>query len=116
MTPIIQQELTETEIQTLDCLIDGATEVHLAVENRDIEALYTFESVKLLEKDHNGETPLHYAAINDDLEICKILINRNPNIIHLTDEEDKTAYDWMREYNQEFSSHIEICDFLKKFN
>ena len=116
MTPVIQITMNENEIKTLECLIDKATEVHLAVENRNIEAIYTFDAAKLLEKDNNGETPLHYAAINNDLEICKILINRNPYIIHITDVENKTAYDWMCEYKQEFDTHTEIYDFLKKFN
>jgi len=116
MTPIIQSTTNQNEIKTLESLIDGATEVHLAVENRDIEAIYTFEASRLLEKDRDGETPLHYAAINNDLEICKILINRNPDIIHITDVEDKTAYDWVREYNDEYNSHINTCDLLKKLN
>jgi len=116
MNLITPPGFTETELKTLDCLVEGATDVHLAVENRNIQALYTFESSQLLKKDRDGETALHYAAINDDVEICKILINRNPDIIHITDVEDKTAYDWVREYNDEYHSHINTCDLLKKLN
>ena len=116
MNLITPPGFSETEVITLDCLVYGATEVHLAVENRDIESIYTFQSTKLLEKDRDGETPLHYAALNDDLDICKILINRNPDIIHIKDIENKTAYDWVREYNDEYGSHIKTCDFLKKYN
>ena len=100
----------------LEDLVEDATDVHLAVENRDIEALNTFEPSRLLEQDRDSETALHYAAVNDDLEICKILIERNPEIIGIKDVEDKTAYDWACEYNNEYNSHIEICEFLKKFN
>ena len=49
------------------------------------EAIYTFETHRLLEQDQDGETALHYAAMNNELEICKILINRNPNIIGIKD-------------------------------
>lgn len=100
----------------LEDLVEDATDVHLAVENRDIEALNTFEPSRLIEQDRDKETALHYAAVNDDTDICKILISRNPNIIHMKDIENKTAYDWACEYNHEYNSHQTVCAFLKQFN
>lgn len=100
----------------LEDLVEDATDVHLAVENRDIEALYNFEPSRLLDQDSDGETALHYAATNNELELCKILINRNPNIIHIKDIDNMTAYDLACEYNQEYNSHQTVCEFLKKFN
>ena len=114
MTPD-QTENRPAVTTLLEDLVEDATDVHLAVENRNIEVLYTFEIARLLEQDRDGETALHYAAVNDDLEICKILIQRNPEIIGIKDVEYKTAYDWACEYNNEYNSHIEICEFLKKF-
>ena len=100
----------------LEDLVEDATDVHLAVENRDIEAINTFEPSRLLDQDRDGETALHYAAVNDDIDICKILIQRNPNIVGIKDVEDKTAYDWACEYNQEYNSHKTVCEFLKGYN
>ena len=103
MTPD-QTENRPAVTTLLEDLVEDATDVHLAVENRNIEVLYTFEIARLLEQDRD-----------DDLEICKILIQRNPEIIGIKDVEYKTAYDWACEYNNEYNSHIEICEFLKKF-
>ena len=92
---------------------------HIAVDTRNIEALRTIPKEDLLFTDSDGETALHYAAINDDTEICKILIKRNIDIVNIKDVENKTAYDWacfLREYNDEDGSHIKTCDFLKKYN
>lgn len=114
MTPT-QTEYRPAVTTLLEDLVEDATDVHVAVENRNIEALYTFDIIRLLEQDCDGETALHYAAINDDLEICKILINRNREIVGIKDVEDKTAYDWACEYNNEYKSHNEICEFLKKY-
>ena len=114
MTPI-QIDNRPAVTMLLEDLTEDATDVHLAVVNRNIEAIYTFETHRLLEQDQDGETALHYAAINNELEICKILINRNPNIIDIKDIDNMTAYDWACEYNNEYNSHIEICDFLKKY-
>jgi ankyrin repeat protein len=96
-------------------LSPGATDAHIAVETRNIEALRTIPKEELLFTDSDGETALHYAAINDDTEICKILINRNIDIVYIKDVENKTAYDWVMEYNEEYKCHIKTCEFLKKF-
>lgn len=100
----------------LEDLNEDATDVHLAVVNRDIEAIRSFEKHRLLDQDQDGETALHYATINNEIELCKILINRNPNIIHIKDIDNMTAYDWACEYNNEYNSHQSVCDFLKKYN
>lgn len=97
-------------------LVKGASLSHLYVENRNIEGLYTLKKEELLNVDRDGETALHYAAVNDDVELCKILINKNKDIINIKDIENKTAYDWVMSYNEEYNSHTSVCEFLKKYS
>ena len=55
--------------------------LHWAVENSDIEIVEVFleSDAKVDERDeHNGHTPLHLAAIYDQVEAINILIYRNP--------------------------------------
>jgi len=99
-------------MNTIDDLISGANKAHLAVENKDLEFLKTCDTQLFMAKDRDGETPLHYAAVNDDIEICKLLIERNPDIVNITDIENKTAYEWCLEYFDEYSSHTKIIEFL----
>ena len=102
------------EPKTMLDLVSGATVAHLAVENRDHTALCALTSESLLTQDRDGETPLHYAATNGNLEMCKLLINMNPDIVHIKDIDNKTAYDWAVAYNIEYNgTHQEVCDFLK---
>jgi len=97
-------------------LVEGASLSHLYVENRNIEGLYTLKKEELLNVDRDGETALHYAAVNDDVELCKILINKNKDIVNIKDIENKTAYDWVMSYNEEYNSHSSVCEFLKKYS
>ena len=97
-------------------LVEGASLSHLYVENRNIEGLCTLKKEELLNVDRDGETALHYAAVNDDVELCKILINKNKDIINIKDIENKTAYDWVMSYNEEYNSHTSVCEFLKKYS
>ena len=106
----------EFEYNDLSDISKGATLAHLAVEKRDLDYLNRVDIDKLLDTDVDGETPLHYAAVNSDIEICKLLISRNPTITWIKDIENKTAYDWVREYNEEYNSHIDLCDYFKNIN
>ena len=47
--------------------------------------------------------------LNEEIDLASLMV-------HITDVEDKTAYDWVREYNDEYNSHINTCDLLKKLN
>ena len=97
-------------------LVDGANNAHLAVENRDLIALSDETPESIIVQDRDGETPLHYAATNGDLNICKMLVNMNPLVVHIKDIENKTAYDWAVAYNIEYNgSHQDVCDFLKNY-
>jgi len=97
-------------------LVEGASLSHLYVENRNIEGLHTLKKEEILNVDRDGESALHYAAVNDDVELCKILINKNKDIVNIKDIENKTAYDWAMSYNEEYNSHTSVCDFLKKYS
>ena len=99
-------------MNTMDDLVSGANEAHLAVENKDTDFLKKCDIKLFMAKDRDGETPLHYAAVDDDLEICKLLVNRNAEIVNITDIENKTAYDWCLEYFDEYTSHMKIIEFL----
>lgn len=94
-------------------LVEGASLSHLYVENRNIEGLYTLKKEELLKVDSDGETALHYAVVNDDVELCKILINQNIQIVNIKNVDNKTAYDWAMSYNEEYNSHCSVCEFLK---
>ena len=100
---------------TNDSLVTGATLSHLHVLNRKINEINKLSLDILLSKDIDGETALHYAATNDDLEICKILIERCPDLVNIKDNDSMTAYDWAKSYNEEYNSHIDVCSYLKMF-
>ena len=88
----------------------------LAVENRDTAAMRLMDPAILSKQDRDGETALHYAATNGNLEMCKIIIGLNPGIVNITDIENKTALDWALSYNAEYNgSHQEVCVYLKTF-
>jgi len=94
-------------------LSDGAGLTHLYVENRNLSELEKINPDLLLNKDRDGETAFHYATINEDIEICKLLIRRNPKLFNITDIEDMTAYDWVVSYNEEYGSHGEMLTYLR---
>jgi ankyrin repeat protein len=108
--------LDEQILTTIEDLIEGATDAHVATENRDISILMSFSEEDLLKQDIDGETVLHYAVSNEDLEICELLTTRNSQIVHIKDIEGKTAFDYAVEYKNKLETHKEICDFLQKFN
>ena len=98
---------------TFEDLVEGATLSHLHVQNRNIIELNKLPKDILLSTDIDGETALHYAATNDDLEICKVLIEDSPELLYIKDIDSKTAYDWAKSYNEEYNSHLEVCSYLK---
>jgi ankyrin repeat protein len=106
----------EQILTTLEDLVEGATDAHVAVENRDISILMSYPEEDLLKQDIDGETVLHYAVSNEDLEICELLTTRNSQIVHIKDIEGKTSFDYAVEYKNKLETHKEICDFLQKLN
>ena len=93
-------------------LPEGATIYHLAVENRNHNQLKKASNINLEKLDRDGESVLHYAAVNNDIETCKLLLELNPNLKDIKCIEGKTALDWAKEYQSEYNSHQEVCDFL----
>ena len=104
-----------TNMTKMSDLVEGAGLPHLHTENRNIDALETMNPPLLMLKDKSGETALHYAATNDDVEVCRMLIRRNPALLNVKDNEEKTAYDWVVSYNEEYKSHTKILEFLKQY-
>ena len=74
--------------------------------------LINCQKIFSLSTDIDGET-VALAATNDDLEICKVLIEDSPELLYIKDMDSKTAYDWAKSYNEEYNSHLEVCSYLK---
>ena len=102
-------------IRDMSDLVPCATIVHLAVENRDIDKINNASNDLLIRCDRDGESPLHYAAVNDDLEMCKLLLSKNLDLLNITCVEGKTALDWAKEYYSEYNSHTDIIKLLETF-
>lgn len=106
----------EQIMTTIEDLVKKSTDAHVAVENRDIQTLMSYPEEELLKQDIDGETVLHYAVSNEDLEICELLVSRNSQIVHIKDIDGKTAFDYAIECKNKLETHKEICDFLHKLN
>jgi len=98
---------------TLNELSEGATIYHLAVENRNHELLKKASKRELEKLDRDKESVLHYAAVNNDLQTCKLLLELNPNLKNIKCIEGKTALDWAKEYQSEYNTHQQVCKFLE---
>lgn len=98
--------------QTLDDLVPGETKYHLAVENKDFKFIENSKPEFLEIVDRDGESPLHYAAVNDDIEMCKLLLKINPKLKNIKCIENKTALDWALEYHLEYNTHYTLIMYL----
>ena len=102
-------------IRNMSDLVPGATILHLAVENRDLDTIKNASKDLLIRCDRDKESPLHYAAVNNDLETCKLLLYKNSELLNIKCIEGKTALEWAKEYNAEYNSHTDIINFLETF-
>jgi ankyrin repeat protein len=108
------QKTMEQDYQyTFEDMLEGATLSHLYVQNRNVNEINKLSKNVILSKDIEGETALHYAATNNDVEICKILIGKCPELLYIKDIDSKTAYDWAKIYNDEYNNNLEVCLYLK---
>ena len=103
----------KTKDLRLDDLVTDASETHLAVENRDISHLSSIDVKELLKVDCDLETPLHYAVSNNDIEICKLIVERVPTIINMRDIDGLTACDIAQLYVDEYNLSTELVNYLK---
>ena len=103
---------TITEKLTLSDLTSGANWIHLAVENSDFDTINSVKKEELLCIDHDCESPLHYAAANNDVEMCKILLEKQPKLLNMKCSDDKTAYELALSYKDEYNSHIDVCNYF----
>ena len=90
-------------------LIESATPMHYAVEKRDKSTLLQATIHELLQTDDSGDTLLHYAVANNDLEITKLLFYKCPALLNMVDKTGKTALYWAKE-----DKFTEVIAFLKK--
>ncbi|RWS08098.1 transient receptor potential cation channel subfamily A member 1-like protein, partial [Dinothrombium tinctorium] len=71
---------------------DGLTALHIACEFGYIKTVkLLLVKGALLQKDHKGRTPLHYAALNGFKEIVEQLILVHSHLLNQTDREGNTA-------------------------
>lgn len=80
-------------------ILSSATECHTAVEEDNIYFLSAARNNDLLLSDEDGETPLHYAATNNNIKICKLLVSKCEFLLDIRDKDGWTALDWARECN-----------------
>lgn len=95
----------------LEDLVDKATIYHLAVENRNIKKLKNAPTDKLLKQDCDGETVLHYAIANNDLEISELLIKKTAKLLFIKCDRGKTPLQLAKDYKEEYESYIKIFNF-----
>ena len=72
---------------------DGMNALHLAVNNRLtglVTQLLQTSMVDINVQDVKGNTALHYAAINGDVNVCKALIDQGASI-DITNSSEETA-------------------------
>lgn len=53
--------------------------------------------VNLLVQDECGQSALHRAALRDQLEVCRYLLKREPQLKLLKDKKDKIAFEYIME-------------------
>lgn len=51
----------------------------------------------LLLQDECGQSALHRAALRDQLEVCRYLLKREPQLKLLKDKKDKIAFEYIME-------------------
>jgi ankyrin repeat protein len=106
---------TNKEQLTVGDLVEGATLCHLAVENRDFETLNKATNQDLLNTDIDGETALHYAVCNNDIEISEFLINKYPELLNYRCNDNKTPFDLAKEYKDEYDTYIKIYNHILRY-
>lgn len=101
--------------ETIDFLLlqfgFGTTKAKLAVDNGDIAKLAECTSQELLEFDVQENNSLHDAATLEEFEMCKIIMEKIPEIIHNKNVYGDTPYDSALKYCKD----QRVIDYLKSF-
>ncbi|CAL8093584.1 unnamed protein product [Calicophoron daubneyi] len=86
----------------------GRLPLHIASQhghNRIVELFLS--NGCLFRRCHEGNTPLHYAAMSGDAETCTILLRMNPSILNETNFHGLTALHYAAQYsNQEVTEYL----------
>ena len=101
--------------RTMEDLVEGATLYHLAVENGDFDTLKNASNHDLMKKDCDGETVLHYAVCNNDVEMTDFLVNKYPELLNSRCNDNKTAFTLAKEYKEEYETYIKIYNHILRY-
>lgn len=75
----------------------GNLPLHYAIQNRNDDIFRVFlrykkkNKLNLLAKNHEGNTGLHLAAFNNELEIIDLLLMHEPLLLNIKNDKDETA-------------------------
>lgn len=104
--------INETELLSLSDLVDDATLIHLAINNRDLNVIRSTSPEELLCLDCDLETPLHYAVTNNDVDFCRLLVKKQPKLLTMKCIDGNTPFDLAVSYKEEYNTHLETYNYF----
>ena len=104
--------IEEKELLSLSDLVDDATLIHLAIDNRDFNEIQSASPEELLCVDCDLETPLHYAVTNNDVDFCKILVKKQPRLLDMKCRDGNTPFELAVSYKEEYKTHLETYNYF----
>ncbi|KAI1264811.1 ankyrin repeat-containing domain protein [Xylariaceae sp. FL1019] len=92
--------------------VNGNTASHLAVAWPDAVDILLSYDPKLDTLNHGGETPLHRAVKDHHTRTVKLLVKKDPALIHVCDERELTPIHYAIEQSDWYKHDISILEFL----